>query len=43
MIRIAQGNLCGILCHLLTKNHNSKSIFEWKEYLKMPSYKTKNR
>ena len=43
MIRLAQWNLCGILCHLLTKSHNSKSIFEWKEYLKMPSWKTRNR
>ena len=24
-------------------SHNSKSIFEWKEYLKMPSYKMKRR
>ena len=26
MIRLAQGNLCVILCYLLTKNHKSKSI-----------------
>ena len=42
MIRLAQGTCAGF-CHLLTKSHNSKSIHEWKEYLKMPSYKTKKR
>ena len=43
MIRLAQWKPVRNLCHLLTKSHNSKSIFEWKEYLKMPSWKTKNR
>ena len=43
MIRPAQGKLCGILCHLSTKGHSSKSIFDLKEYLNVPSYKTKNR
>ena len=33
----------GILSHLLRKSHNSKLIFEWKEYLKMLSYKMKKR
>ena len=42
MIRLAQRNLCITLCHLLTKSHNSTSISE-KEYLKMPSYRTKKR
>ena len=37
------GNWSGIQFHLLTKSPNSKSIFEWKECLKMPSWKTKNR
>ena len=36
MIRQAQGYLYGTLSHLLTKSHNSKSIFEW--YLEMLSY-----
>ena len=43
MIRLVHGNLYGIQSQLLTKSHNSKSIFEWKEYLKMPSYKMKRR
>ena len=32
----ASGNRFEILFHLLTESQNSKSIFEWKEYLKMP-------
>ena len=35
MIRLAQGNLCGTLSHLLTKNHNSKSIFVLQDEAKM--------
>ena len=42
-VQLVPGNWGGILFHLLTKSQNSKSIFEWKEYLKMPSQKTKNR
>ena len=37
------GNWSGILCHLLTKSLNSKSIFEWKEYLEMPSWTTNKK
>ena len=43
MIKLVQGDLFELLSELLTKSQNSKAIFEWKEYLKMPTFKTKNR
>ena len=38
MIRFVQGTLYGTLSHLLTRRHNSKSILEQKDYLKMPFF-----
>ena len=42
-VQLVPGNWSGILFHMLTRSQNSKSIFEWKEDLKIPSWKTKNR